>query len=101
MSLGLLVDFVLHIVMASFGEMDSKQIDIRYCMETTGSSVFIGALTTIISTSPLLFSTSTVFKSIFFIFFSFVILSLLHGMFLLLIYVEQNRIFSLTFFSLS
>lgn len=89
MSIGLMVDYVLHVVMKSFEEsqdekteeVDHKHIvDLKECLTTMGSSVFTGGLSTILSTVPLAFSTSDIFFSIFVVFFSFVMISFLHGL---------------------
>lgn len=71
MSIGLMVDYVLHVVMKSFEEsqdekteeVDNKHIiDLKECLTTMGSSVFTGGLSTILSTVPLAFSTSDIFS---------------------------------------
>ena len=94
MSIGLLVDYILHIVLRCFEPNESVSdedaeisagVKLRYkgvkaCLETMGSSVFIGGLSTVLSTIPLLFSTSTLFSSICIIFLSFVTVSLFHGL---------------------
>ena len=84
MSLGLLIDFVLHLVIASFKSdplTGNNYIDVRECLQTMGTSVFVGGLTTVVSTMPLLFSSSKICQAIFVIFFSLVTLSLSHGYF--------------------
>lgn len=97
MSIGLMVDYVLHIVMRCFEynenitqqQQDQQQqeeditkddINIYHCLSTIGVSVMIGGASTVLSTIPLAFSTSEIFFSIFVIFFGFVVFSLLHGL---------------------
>jgi uncharacterized membrane protein YdfJ with MMPL/SSD domain len=110
MSIGLLVDYILHIVLRCFEPMDpptentdtdtgdedvvdgtststststsspfTQYKGVRECLTTMGSSVLIGGMSTVLSTTPLMFSTSTLFKSICIVFFGFVAVSLLHG----------------------
>jgi Niemann-Pick C1 protein len=85
MSIGLMVDYVLHVVMRCFEhhkEEDAPKghVDIYDCLSTIGISVMIGGASTVLSTIPLAFSTSEIFFSIFVIFFGFVMFSLLHGL---------------------
>jgi Niemann-Pick C1 protein len=98
MSIGLMVDYVLHIVMRCFevnarvirrgqegaddgsGDTPKVNVDVYDCLSTMGVSVLIGGASTVLSTIPLAFSTSEIFFSIFVIFFGFVTFSLLHAL---------------------
>lgn len=94
MSIGLMVDYVLHVVMRCFehhkqlpimttsqeNDVTKVHVDIYDCLSTIGISVMIGGASTVLSTIPLAFSTSEIFFSIFVIFFGFVMFSLMHGL---------------------
>jgi Cation/multidrug efflux pump len=94
MSIGLMVDYVLHVVMRCFehhkqqpimttsqeNDVPKVHVDMYDCLSTIGISVMIGGASTVLSTIPLAFSTSEIFFSIFVIFFGFVMFSLMHGL---------------------
>jgi Niemann-Pick C1 protein len=84
MSIGIMVDYVLHVGFKYFeSDASSREGKVLDCLNTIGSSVLLGGTSTVLSTIPLAFSTSTVFLAVFVIFFSFVVISLLHGLVLL------------------
>ena len=56
---------------------------VKDALQTMGSSVVIGGLSTFLGVVPLLFSTSSLMKSLFFGFWGMVILGILHGTMLL------------------
>ena len=81
MSIGLMVDYVFHIVLRYFeSEETSRKDKVVDVLSTMGSSVLIGGMSTILGAVPLSFSQSEIFYSVFTVFFSFVVLSLVHGL---------------------
>lgn len=81
MSIGLMVDYVFHIVLRYFESQEltrkGKVVDV---LSTMGVSILIGGISTILGSVPLSFSQSEIFFSVFIVFFSFVVLSLAHGL---------------------
>jgi len=84
MSIGLLVDFLLHVLLryyeCSAGDRDTK---VKETLRTMGSSILVGALSTFLGVMPLAFSTSSVFNAIFTCFLALVTLGAAHGLILL------------------
>jgi Niemann-Pick C1 protein len=83
MSIGLLVDFVIHVLLRFYeapGNRCEKIVDV---LRTVGSSVLLGAVTTFLGTIPLAFSTSDIFHTIFIAFLALVVLGSTHGLILL------------------
>merc|ERR1712151_432859 len=87
-SIGLMVDFVMHIVLRYY-ELSvslccsSREDRVRESLRTMGASILLGGLSTCLSTFPLLFSTSNLAGTVSKTFFSMVTLSLAHGLILL------------------
>ena len=83
-----MVDYVIHVLMKYFELIEeksplfdgSKDKVIEAAISTMGSGVLIAGCTTILSTLPLAFSKASVIKAIFIIFFSFVLISLVHAL---------------------
>lgn len=83
MSIGLLVDFVIHVLLRFYeakGNRHEKAVDV---LKTVGSSILIGAITTFLGTLPLAFSTSDIFYTVFIAFLALVVLGATHGLILL------------------
>jgi len=84
MSIGLLVDFIVHVLLRYYeapgANRKEKVVDM---MRTMGSSVLIGAITTLLGTVPLAFSSSTIFHTVFIAFLGLVVLGGTHGLILL------------------
>ena len=84
MSIGLLVDFILHILLKYYESPGvnrrEKSIDM---LKTMGSSILIGGVTTFLGTLPLAFSTSDIFSTVFVAFLGLVALGATHGLILL------------------
>jgi len=83
MSIGLLVDFIMHVLLRYYecpGNRREKTVEM---LKTMGSSVFIGGVSTFLGTLPLAFSSSTIFYTIFIAFVGLVTLGIGHGLILL------------------
>jgi len=82
MSIGLMVDYVIHIVFNYFEttQYANRKFKVKHVMETMGASILIGGSSTMLGVIPLAFSTSQIFLTIFAVFFSFVSFALLHGL---------------------
>lgn len=79
MSIGLLVDFCLHLILR-FEEGPSCCRDM---LKSMGSSVLMGGSTTLLGIAPLAFSTSEAFRTVFIIFLAIVSIGVGHGLILL------------------
>jgi len=81
MSIGLLVDFLLHVLLRYY---ESKELlreeKVKDTLRTVGSSVLIGGISTFLGIIPLAFSTSDIFFTIFITFLGLVTLGLTHGL---------------------
>ena len=81
MSIGLLVDFLLHIMLRYY---ESKELTpegkVKDTLETIGSSVLIGGISTFLGVIPLAFSTSVIFFTIFISFLGLITIGLTHGL---------------------
>jgi Niemann-Pick C1 protein len=83
MSVGLLVDFIMHVLL-KFYELPGNRVEKTIVMlRTMGSSIFLGGLTTLLGTVPLVFSASEIFYTIFIGFMGLVTLGVGHGLILL------------------
>merc|ERR1711933_301879 len=83
MSIGLLVDFVMHTLLRyceSPGTREEKTVEM---LRTMGASISIGAISTFIGAVPLAFSASALFFTIFVAFLGMVLLGSTHGLILL------------------
>lgn len=84
MSIGLLVDFNMHILMRYYESPCTTRDDkVKDALSTMGSSVVIGGFSTWLGVCPLLFSSSSLMKSLFFAFWGMVILGCGHGVIVL------------------
>lgn len=84
MSIGLMVDFLMHIALRYFeSKGETREEKTKATLETIGASVFIGGFSTLIGVLPLALSESEIFWTTFVIFFGLVLLGLLHGLILL------------------
>jgi uncharacterized membrane protein YdfJ with MMPL/SSD domain len=83
MSIGLLVDYLLHVLFRYYevpGNRHDKTIEL---LRTMGASVLLGGTTTFLGIIPLLFSVSDVFATVFYTFLGIVVLGMGHGLILL------------------
>ena len=83
MSIGLLVDFILHVLLRYYESSGNREEKVVEMMRTMGASVLIGGISTFMGTLPLAFSTSTIFYTIFIAFVGLVTLGVGHGLILL------------------
>ena len=83
MSIGLLVDFVVHVLLRYYECEGNRNEKVRETLRTMGSSILIGAISTFLGIIPLGFSSSEIFSTIFNAFIGLVILGSLHGLVLL------------------
>eukprot|EP00545_Synedropsis_sp_CCMP1620_P000302 CAMPEP_0119016022 /NCGR_PEP_ID=MMETSP1176-20130426/11775_1 /TAXON_ID=265551 /ORGANISM="Synedropsis recta cf, Strain CCMP1620" /LENGTH=917 /DNA_ID=CAMNT_0006969347 /DNA_START=47 /DNA_END=2800 /DNA_ORIENTATION=+ len=83
MSVGLLVDFILHVLLRFYESHGNRKEKVISMLKTMGSSILIGGITTFLGTLPLAFSSSSIFHTIFITFLALVILGASHGLILL------------------
>lgn len=81
MSIGLMVDFLLHILLRFFESKETtRNAKVKDALQTIGTSVLIGGISTLLGVLPLVFSTSDIFNTIFYCFLGLVILGIGHGL---------------------
>jgi Niemann-Pick C1 protein len=83
MSIGLLVDFVIHVLLRFYEAPGNRHEKTIVLLKTMGSSILIGAVTTFLGTMSLAFSTSDIFYTIFIAFLALVVLGSTYGLILL------------------
>lgn len=83
MSIGLLVDFIVHILLRYYEVQGDRKSRTKEMLRTMGSSVMLGGISTFLGVLPLAFSTSTIFFTIFVTFLGLVTLGVGHGLILL------------------
>ena len=84
MSIGLLIDFNMHILLRYYeSPCSTREHKVKDALQTMGSSVVIGGLSTFLGVLPLIFSTSDLMKTLFFGFWGMVLLGCSHGVILL------------------
>lgn len=83
-SIGLIVDFLMHILLRYHeSKYKTREGRVKDTLETMGSSILLGGLSTFLGVTPLAFSTSTILRTVFTSLFSMVILGVAHGLVLL------------------
>merc|ERR1712232_767029 len=81
MSIGLMVDFLLHILLRFFESQETtRDAKVKDVLQTMGTSILIGGISTFLGVLPLVFSTSTIFSTIFYCFLGLVVLGITHGL---------------------
>jgi len=83
MSIGLLVDFVIHILLRYYESPGKREEKVKATLISMGAPISIGALSTFLGIIPLGFSTSEIFNTIFYAFLGLVVLGSMHGLILL------------------
>lgn len=83
MSIGLVVDFVMHVVLRYFECPGTRREKTVEMLRTMGVSVLIGGVSTFLGTLPLAFSSSEIFTTIFVVFLALVIFGTTHALILL------------------
>jgi Niemann-Pick C1 protein len=81
MSIGLLVDFLLHIMLRYYESKKATREDkVKDVLQTMGTSILIGGISTFLGVLPLFFSSSEIFNTIFICFLGLVVLGVTHGL---------------------
>jgi len=83
MSIGLLVDFVMHILMRYYEVKGTREEKTKEMLRTMGSSILIGGISTFLGTLPLAFASTNIFYIIYITFLGIVTLGMGHGLILL------------------
>ena len=84
LSVGLLVDFVLHMVISYYeSEGSNRREKATKMLETMGISICVGGISTFLGTLPLAFSTSAIFYTVFLAFLGLVLTGTAHALILL------------------
>jgi len=83
MSIGLLVDFLMHVLLRYYESPGTRAEKVIVTLRTMGSSILLGGITTFLGTLPLAFSQSNIFITVFIAFIGLVVLGTTHGLILL------------------
>jgi len=84
MSIGLLVDYIMHILLRYYESTKStRQEKVVDTLESMGSSILIGGLSTCLGVAPLALASSGIIRTVFTMFIAMVTLGLSHGLILL------------------
>ncbi|CAB9514752.1 Pick C1-like protein 1 [Seminavis robusta] len=80
-SIGLLVDFLMHIMLRYYESTEStREKKVKDTLKTMGVSIMVGGMSTFLAVIPLAFSTSAIIKTVFTAFFAMVTLGVSHGL---------------------
>jgi Niemann-Pick C1 protein len=82
MSIGLLVDYIMHILLRYYESSGNRKEKTVETLKTMGSSILIGGISTFLGILPLAFSSSEIFTTIFLTFLGLVVLGCGHGLIL-------------------
>lgn len=80
MSIGILVDFVLHVLLRYYECPGNRREKTVTMLESMGVSILTGGISTFLGTLPLAFSTSKIFQTIFIAFLGLSTLGIGHGL---------------------
>lgn len=80
LSIGLMVDFIVHILLRYYESSGSREDRVKETLETIGSSILLGAFSTFLGVLLLVFSTSVIIQNIFVSFIGLVTFGILHGL---------------------
>jgi predicted RND superfamily exporter protein len=83
MSIGLLVDYVMHVLLRYYESSGNRKEKAVEMLRTMGSSILVGGISTFLGTLPLAFSSSDIFTTIFIAFLGLVTLGCGHSLILL------------------
>jgi Niemann-Pick C1 protein len=83
MSIGLLVDYAMHVLLRYFESPGSRKEKTVEMLRTMGASILIAGISTFLGTLPLAFSTSEIFTTVFYAFLGLVTVGCGHGLILL------------------
>ncbi|CAB9512172.1 Pick C1-like protein 1 [Seminavis robusta] len=83
-SIGLIVDFLLHIMLRYVeSKAPTREERVKETLETMGSSILLGGVSTLLGILPLAFSSSTIMRTVFTSLCSMVVLAVAHGLMVL------------------
>ncbi|CAB9506138.1 Pick C1-like protein 1 [Seminavis robusta] len=84
-AVGLLVDFLMHMLLRYYETSVRKTRDerVKETLETMGASILLGGFTTFLGVIPLCFTTTAIFRLVFWAFFGMITLGVLTGLILL------------------
>ena len=83
MSIGLVVDYIMHVVHTFFETQGpSRNERVKQVMNTMGKSVLLGGMSTLLGVLPLAFSESEVFRTFFYTYLGIVLFGASHGLIL-------------------
>ena len=88
-SIGLMVDFLLHVLLSYYESPGTRHDKVKLMLKTMGSSVLIGGISTLLGTLLLAFSSSDIFFTVFICFVGLVLLGCSHGLILLPILLSR------------
>lgn len=81
MSIGLMVDFLLHILLRYYESKEATRTEkVKDVIQTMGTSVLIGGLSSFLGVVPLSFAASDIFSTIFVVFLGLVLFGCTHGL---------------------
>jgi len=83
MSIGLLVDFIMHVLLRYYECPGNRHEKVVETLRTMGSSILIGGMSTLLGTIPLAFAANALFTTVFFAFLGLVVMGMTHGLILL------------------
>ena len=84
MSIGLLVDFIMHIALRYYESTKSGRVEkTKDVLRTMGASVLLGGVSTFLGVMPLAIASNDIFHTIFLTFVGIVVLGISHGLILL------------------
>jgi len=83
LSIGLLVDFVMHILLRYYEIKGNRREKTVEMLRTMGSSILVGGISTFLGTVPLALASSRIFYTIFITFLGIVTIGMGHGLILL------------------
>mmetsp|Transcript_16166 Transcript_16166/g.37240 ORF Transcript_16166/g.37240 Transcript_16166/m.37240 type:complete len:459 (-) Transcript_16166:263-1639(-) len=91
-SIGLLVDFVLHMTIRYYECEGNRHEKTVRMLETMGVSILVGGVSTFLGTLPLAFSTSSIFHTVFLAFLTLVLMGMAHSLMLLPVRLSTDDI---------
>jgi Niemann-Pick C1 protein len=80
MSIGLMVDYIMHLLMKYYESKGTRKERVKHTLETMGASIFVGGVSSLLGVGLLIFSTSEILKSVFVSVIGLVVLGILHGL---------------------
>jgi len=80
MSIGLMVDYIMHVLLRYFESKGTREQRVVETLSTMGASILVGAISTFLGILLLVFSTSTMINNIFVAFIGLVTFGVLHGL---------------------